>query len=156
MCSFCVGIFDGFKFEPLLSAQPPQVKGVYVLRIKERGLAPSVIVEKIELVLGKMQWPSLDVVVRSNLKLLTKIGNCPTIYIGGAGVYRDSQNTLWGRYNEFSGRHTIMYCLWLLVYFGWRLEYGWVEDIHPKEREKELKREYVARHDHQLPALVTR
>jgi hypothetical protein len=103
-----------------------------------------------------MQWSILDGVARSNLKLLTKIGNCPTIYIGGAGVNRNSQNTLWGRYGEFAGRHTIMYSLWLLVYFGWRLEYGWVEDNKPAEREKELKRKYGARHEQQLPALVTR
>jgi len=49
-----------------------------------------------------------------------------------------------------------MYPLWALLYFGWELEYGWVEDEKPAELEETLKRRYRQVHRGKLPALVDR
>jgi hypothetical protein len=65
-------------------------------------------------------------------------------------------NTLKGRYNEFSGRHTAMYPIWVLLYFGWKLEFGWKESDEPSLEEKRLKEKYQNTHQNRLPALVKR
>ena len=46
--------------------------------------------------------------------------------------------------------------VWALLYFGWRLEFGWHESDVPKSAEAELKEKYKALHDGRLPALVER
>jgi len=59
-----------------------------------------------------------------------------------------------GRYQEFSGRHTAMYPIWALLYFGWELEFGWKEEEDPRNAESKLKQKYAERHNNKLPALV--
>jgi len=43
-----------------------------------------------------------------------------------------------------------------LLYFGWKLDFGWIEDPDPLAKEKEIKKTYKERHGDVLPALVRR
>jgi len=40
-----------------------------------------------------------------------------------------------GRYRDLARRHTALYPRWVLLYFGWELEYGWKVSDEPKELE---------------------
>jgi hypothetical protein len=43
-----------------------------------------------------------------------------------------------------------------LLYFGWKLEFGWKKSDEPKKEEDELKMKYRELHNRTLPALVER
>ena len=90
----------------------------------------------------------------SRIERLKRISQCPIIYIGGAGTQPGSRNTLKGRYTEFSGRHTAMYPIWILLYFGWKLQFGWKKTKQPENEEGEYKKKYRKAHQGKLPALV--
>ena len=152
----CQALFSTFKFEPLRSAEPPEKKGVYAIRIATRGRDVDAVVEEVASLLKVMDWPMLNKKVRSRLDRLRRIGECPYIYIGSAGPSASSKHTLWGRYKDFSGRHTAMFPIWALLYFGWRLDYGWVEGEASKSIEAALKSSYQKLHNGQLPALAHR
>jgi hypothetical protein len=93
----------------------------------------------------------------SRFDRLSKIGDCPTIYIGSAGTYAGSKNTLKGRYLELATRHTAKYPIWALLSSGWELQYGWmVVDENPGTAEEALKGQYRKAHAGELPALVSR
>jgi hypothetical protein len=47
-----------------------------------------------------------------------------------------------------------MYPIWVLLYFGWRLEFGWEHSANPLHDENELKKKYRIFHGGKLPALV--
>lgn len=104
----------------------------------------------------RLQWQVVIDKVCSKLSRLDAIGECPVIYIGSAGTRSESDNTLKGRYEEFADRHTAMYPLWALMYFGWELDYGWKTDAAPADLEKALKRKYRQQHHDLLPALTSR
>lgn len=108
-----------------------------------------------QLILG-ISWDLVVEFVMSRIKRLDNIRNCPIIYIGSAGTQKGSKNTLKDRYEEFSNRHTAMYPVWVLLYFGWELEFGWKKSDRPKQEEEELKIKYQKLHDGKLPALVER
>ncbi|MCD6483902.1 MAG: hypothetical protein J7L47_02185 [Candidatus Odinarchaeota archaeon] len=91
--------------------------------------------------------------VVGRVKRLSRIGECPVIYIGSAAPRKGSKNTLKGRYRELSNRHTIMSPYG--SYYGWELEYGWKTCNNPKEEENKLKEKYQKIHN-KLPALVER
>jgi hypothetical protein len=103
-----------------------------------------------------LAWPKVGNKVLSRVKRLEKIDRCPTIYIGSAGTRAKSKHTLQGRYEDFAGRHTAMYPLWALLYFGWELEYGWRIEAHPEIAEAQMKETFRHYHQGQLPALVQR
>ena len=93
----------------------------------------------------------------SQINRLSKIGDCPTIYIGSAGTYAGSKNTLHGRYRELATRHTAKYPVWALLSSRWELQYGWmIVDEHPGAAEEVLKKRYQEAHSGKLPALVIR
>lgn len=92
--------------------------------------------------------------ITSRLERLDRLSTCPILYIGSAGTLRNSKNTLRGRYREFANRHTAMYPLWLLLYNGWELEYGYYECNDPEREEKKVKHNYRRLHAGALPALV--
>jgi hypothetical protein len=54
---------------------------------------------------------------------------------------------------EFQIRHS-MYPVWILLYFGWKLEYGWKECDDPGTSEAELKGAYRKSYGGKLSALV--
>jgi hypothetical protein len=150
----CEALFNAFKFEPLRDAEPPKKKGIYAVRIASRGRDLDVILEEAGSLLKVIDWPMLDKKVRSRLSRLKRIGECPYIYVGSAGPRASSKHTLWGRYKDLSGRHTAMFPIWALVYFGWALDYGWLEGEGSKAMEATLKSSYREAHDGRLPALV--
>lgn len=150
----CEDLFTEFKFQDLRSASPPNKKGVYVIRVKKDGSSVTKIVEQVKQLVQDLNWKLVEKYILNRIGRLEKINQCPIIYIGSAGTYRDSRNTLKGRYKEFSGRHTAMYPIWALLYFGWELEFGWKEEDDPGNVESQLKQKYAERHNNKLPALV--
>jgi len=148
MTECCSNIFTDFTFEDLTNADPPNEKGVYVIKVKSKSeVPPNVMIEKTRQLLSGLNWNLVIEFIMSRVERLSKIGNCPIIYIGSAGGQRGSQNTLKGRYREFSLRHTAMYPIWVLLYFNWKLEFGWKRSIKPKQEEEELKIKYRKLHN---------
>ena len=150
----CDALFSGFHFDPIRDANPPEAKGVYVIRIRAPGEPIALSVSSIKSWLGRIDWPIVEKHVGSRLNRLSRIGTCRVIYIGSAGTNEGSRNTLKGRYAELAHRHTAMYPLWLLLYYRWDLEYGYLKSEKPKETEEKLKDQYRALHDDNLPGLV--
>ena len=140
----------------LRSAQPPDKKGVYVIRIKQKGRVVNEIVERVKKLVRNLDWKLVEKYIFNRITRLEKINQCPIIYIGSAGTQKDSENTLRRRYEEFSGRHTAMYPIWVLLYFDWDLEFGWKETDDSRDVESQLKQKYKERHNNKLPALVIR
>lgn len=151
----CDDLFKEFVFENLVEAKPPREKGVYVIRIKKRSdTLPEAMVSEAKKVIAKLGWKMLEKKMVGRIERLKRITQCPIIYIGGAGTQRGSRNTLKGRYTEFSGRHTAMYPIWILLYFGWKLQFGWKKTKQPENEEAEYKKKYRKAHQGKLPALV--
>lgn len=126
MVECCSTIFTDFTFQDLTNADPPNEKGVYIIKVKSKSEVPqNVMIEKTRKLLSGIGWDLVTDFIMSRVERLSKIGDCPVIYIGSAGGQRGSKNTLRGRYREFSLRHTAMYPIWVLLYFNWELEFGW-------------------------------
>jgi len=152
----CEQLFDDFQFADLRTANPPKQKGVYVIRIKQRGLTPSKIIREVKLVtsnyFNKLGWSIVEDFFDSRMSRLSRIDDCPLIYIG---ANRDTgKNTISGRYKEIAYHHTIMYPLWVLIYFDWDFDFGWKVNSKPEGFEEICKQKYRALHDGRLPALV--
>jgi len=159
--SCCLNLFNEFTFEDLTNAKPPgrkggkKGKGVYVIQIKSRASeAPEVIVRKVKQLVSGLKWKLVEDYVMSRIGRLIKIGPCPVIYIGSAGTQQQSKNTLKHRYAELASRHTAMYPIWALLYFGWKLKYGWKECENPLVEEERIKKRYKDLHQGKSPALV--
>ena len=153
----CNGLFDAFEFTRFQDAEPPKRKGVYVIRIHQRGTPAEEVREKTVGLAGSIGWEVAGRFLCSRLDRLLAIGDCPTIYIGSAGTHAGSKNTLHGRYLEFATRHTAQYPIWALLSSGWELQYGWmVVGEHPGTAEEDLKEQYQKAHGGRLPALVNR
>lgn len=152
----CNKLFSDFTFQDLRKAEPPYSKGVYAVRISKRGKSAPEVASQIKQLIDGLTWPTVGDFILSRITRLERIGQCSIIYIGSAGTRKDSHNTLRGRYEEFAGRHTAMYPLWALAYFGWNLDFGWIVTKDAASAEKGLKNRYKARHGGTLPALVER
>ncbi len=152
----CDELYYEFKFQDLIIAQPPRKKGVYIIRVKNKGENKTTIIEKVQTLVTSINWDLVNTHVMSRVKRLGRIGQCPVIYIGSAGTQPKSKNTLKNRYKELSNRHTAMYPIWALLYFGWKLEYGWKVCEDSKGEEVTLKKAYQQIHQGKLPAIVER
>jgi hypothetical protein len=151
----CNGLFDAFEFTRFQDAKPPKRKGVYVIRIHQRGTPVGEVHEKAIGRARSIGWDVAGRFLRSRLDRLLAIDDCPTIYIGSAGTHAGSKNTLHARYLEFATRHTAQYPIWALLSSGWELQYGWmIVDDHPGTAEEALKERYQEAHGRRLPALV--
>ncbi len=148
--------FSAFTFTDIRAAKPPDQRGLYVIRVKQQGTPVPNIVRNAAAVIQQLQWPMVEDKMLNRIARLHNIGECPVLYIGSAGTRTESRNTLRGRYEEFAGRHTSMFPLWALLYFGWNLEYGWKIADAANTAEAELKQVYQAHHNGKLPALVNR
>ncbi|MEM2941632.1 MAG: hypothetical protein QW304_08820 [Thermoproteota archaeon] len=154
MSKCCENLFSGFVFEDIRSANPPEKKGIYVIKIKKKGKPIQEIEEISKNLIKTLNWSLVGDYMLDRVRRINRIEDCPIIYIGAAGPSERSKNTLMGRYKEFSGRHTVMYPIWMLLYFGWELEFGWEVCRNPKDEEAILKEKYKALHNNKLPALV--
>ncbi len=152
----CDDLLKGFTFDDIRRVKPPRKKGVYVVRVVKKGTAIEGVIEGAKQAIARLRWPSVEKKMSNRIARLSRIGQCPIIYIGAAGPGAKSKNALEGRYEDFSGRHTAMYPLWALLYFGWKLEYGYKEEIDPARAEDLLKQHYRQLHDNRLPALTGR
>jgi hypothetical protein len=150
----CREIFGRFQFQNLPDARPPNKKGVYAIRFTLRGKGSSEIVAQVKQLVDTLGWPQVGEFVLGRVRRIERIGQCPIIYIGGAGSGSDSKSTLSHRLKEFSNRHTAMYPIWALVYFGWKLEFGWFVAENAGKAEKEIKQLYKQERGGRLPALV--
>ncbi len=154
--SACASKFGGFTYQPLQTATPPASKGIYVIRVSRPGAPISQILKGSHAAIERLRWPMVQKQARSRLDRLARIEECPIVYIGSAGTAESSRHTLKGRYDDFGGRHTVMFPLWTLLFHQWELEYGWVTDPAPALLEASLKTQYRQLHDGKLPALVAR
>ena len=152
----CDNLFRDFIYEDIRHAAPPLLRGVYTIRVRQRGQDVSEILTNSEKLLATLDWHIITTKAQSRLNRLQKIGTCNTIYIGSAGTYTNSKNTLRNRYNEFAGRHTIMFPLWALLLHGWQLDYGWKAVDGASQFEAHLKSAYRQHHHEHLPALIVR
>ena len=138
------------------ASNPPESKGVYVIRVKGKGKPVKQVIEDAMECIRQLNWPLVGKKMSDRIERLQKVNVCSIIYIGSAGTGTESKHTLFGRYEDFAGRHTVMYPVWALLYSGWTLEYGWVQSRQPKVLEWQLKVKYKGLHDGELPALVRR
>jgi hypothetical protein len=152
----CFALFDEFTFADMRIAEPPALRGVYAIRIRQRGRPLTTVIEQAHILIARLNWPIVTKKAHSRIDRIARISDCATLYIGSAGTYTDSKNTLRGRYSEFAGRHTIMFPLWALLMCGWELEYGWKATEAASEEEVRLKTYYRHLHQNRLPALVHR
>jgi hypothetical protein len=143
-----------FCFESIRAANPPDQKGVYAIRVRQRGENPERMIAQLQLLIKKLNWKTVSDFFSLRISRLSRISDCKVIYIGSNR--NKSKNTLKDRYVELSNRHTIMYPLWALVYYGWDLEYGWRVTDNPERLEAQLKQQYQKLHGGHLPALVDR
>jgi hypothetical protein len=154
-CLHCAALdkeLASFTFDDILNADPPKKKGVYVIRVIKRGQPFQETVEKLR---EHVRWQLVIKYVFGRLERLNRIDNkCNLIYIGSAGTYKNSKNTLKGRYKEFASRHTIQFPIWLMLAIGWELEYGWLPSDDPRKLEDDLKQLYLKSRNNTLPALV--
>jgi len=153
----CNGLFDAFEFTRFQDAEPPKRKGVYVIRIHQRGTPAEEVHDRAIALAESIGWDVAGRFLHSRLDRLSKVGDCPTIYIRSAGTYAGSNNTLHGRYLELATRHPAKYPVWALLSSGWELQYGWmIVDENPGAAEEALKGQYRKAHGGDLPALVNR
>lgn len=152
----CADIFSGFVFHDLRTAKPLDTKGVYAIRVKQKGEDPRKIILLVTQLIKTLNWDTVGKHILSRINRLEHVGKCSTLYIGSAGTRKDSKKTLKSRYEDFSGRHTAMYPIWALVYFGWELQFGWKQEDDPASAEAQLKTRYKELHNNKLPALVSR
>jgi hypothetical protein len=125
-------------------------KGVYALRVRERGDAVGNIISDVKKCLDKLGWLEFEDFVMSRVSRLENIQECPIIYVGAA------PNTLKGRYRDLCGRrHTALFAVLALLHGGWKLEFGWLKCDNPLQKEKILKEQYRNVHG-KLPALMKR
>ena len=153
MCK-CDRMFTGFRWQNLtiLSKRdfPSKAKGVYVIRISKRGEPIEQIIFRAYEFIGKINWSAFEKFVLNRIHRLEEIRDCPVIYIGAAPT------SLQSRYDDLCGkRHTALYAVLALLFADWKLDFGWLEDDNPREKEKRLKQQYYSIHG-KLPALVKR
>ena len=94
----CNGLFDAFEFTRFQDAEPPKRKGVYVIRIHRRGTPVEEVHDKAIALAESIGWDVAGRFLHSRLDRLSKIGDCPTIYIGSAGTpitQRNSKKTVY-------------------------------------------------------------
>jgi len=128
-------LFTDFTFEDITKANPPEKKGVCVIKVKKRGMPPDEIISQLTTPIAGLRWEMVQDYLTSRIARINNITGCPVIYLGSAGTGHTSRHTLAGRYRDLASRHTVQYPLWALLYFRWELEYGWKVSDEPKEME---------------------
>ena len=92
----CKDLFNEFEFQDLRYASPPDKKGVYVIRIKKEGSSTKEIIQQVKECVQNLHWKLVIDYILNRIYRLKKINRCPIIYIGSAGLYKGSKNTLNG------------------------------------------------------------
>jgi len=149
-------LFLDFEFQDITCAQPPEEKGVYVIRVRKAGMPPEEIVQSLAPHVSRLRWEMAEKYLLDRIGRILNISDCPIIYIGSAGTNPGSRHTLAGRYQDLVRRHTIQFPVWALLYFGWELDFGWKVVERPGELERDLKERYETRQRRMPPALVKR
>lgn len=153
MCK-CDVLFTDFHWKDLTTVAPsqdlPKKKGVYIMRVRQRGVPVNNIINSGRKLVGATGWSFLTKKVQSRLNRLNRISDCPIIYIGAA-----PEASLKDRFRNLVDSHTAMYPTWGLLWGGWKLDYGWLQDDMPDKKERQLKEDYFRIHNC-LPALVIR
>ncbi len=151
MCQ-CDEVFVDFRWKDITTVVPSRDLssiGVYAIRVKQMGIPVDEITNRAFRLLDEIGWDFLTKRVQNRLNRLNRIANCPIIYIGAAPTSFRS------RFQDFRGRHVAMYPTWALLWGGWKLEYGWLQNDLPEETERLVKGNYFRVHNC-LPALVER
>jgi hypothetical protein len=149
-------LFRDFSFEDLPRAKPPDEKGVYVIRVRTPGIPPDEILQRLVPRISRFGWKMAEDYLLDRIGRIRNIGECPILYIGSAGTGSTRRQTLASRYRDLTRRHTAQFSIWALLYFGWKLDFGWKVTENPREEETDLKTRYLNRGRRALPALVVR
>jgi hypothetical protein len=128
-------LFTDFTFEDITKANPPQEKGVYVIKVKKRGLPLDEIISQLTTHIAGLPWEMVQAYFTSRIARINNITGCPVIYIGSAVTSPKSRHMLAWRYQDLTQRQPIQFPLWALLYFGWKLDFGWKVTDQPKEME---------------------
>jgi hypothetical protein len=110
-------LFTDFTFEDITKANPPQEKGVYVIKIKKRGLPPDKIISQLTTPIAGLRWGMVQACLTSRIARINTITGCPVIDPGSAGTNKTSRHTLAGRYRDPASRHTAQYPLFCPAVF---------------------------------------
>lgn len=148
----CDELFKGFEWKDFKEANPLKCGGVYAIRINDEGKKPEIMVGKAKDLISSIGLKSSDSPLTNLINRLREINECPIIYIGRS-------KNMWRRYDRGllgDGNHPAKFPIWILYYFGWKLEFGWKTSDNPKDEEDELKNEYRKAHGYKLPALMKR
>jgi hypothetical protein len=79
MANCCNNLFDDFTFKDLTSVKPPDVKGIYVVRIKCRSeVPPNDMVEKTRKLLSGIGW---DLVIDFIMSRVERLGNIEIVQL---------------------------------------------------------------------------
>ena len=88
----CNKLFADFKFQNIVDVDPPETKGVYVIRIKKGGKTSiEEMIRRTEKLVSKIGWKMVEEYVVGRVKRLSRIGECPVIYIGSAAPRKRKQ-----------------------------------------------------------------
>ena len=84
-------LFTDFTFEDITKANPPDKKGVYVIKVKKRGLPPDEIIHQLTTHIAGLRWEMVQAYLTSHIARITNITECPVIYLGSAGTGKKSR-----------------------------------------------------------------
>jgi len=147
-------LFLEFTFEDLADARPPEEHGVYVIRVRKRGLPPGEIIKTLAHQTEGLQGNPAPDHVPDMVSRIGNIGECPVICIGSAGTGPERPQTLAERHRDLTARHhPARPALRALLASGWELDFGWLACDCPGELEAWLKDKYQKRRWGDLPAL---
>ncbi len=135
----CNSLFSGFVFEDLRNANPPEKKGIYVIRVRNEGKPVKDIKEITTKLVGVLNWSIVGDYMLDRISRIEKIGGCPVIYIG-AGSRREEQEYFKRTIQGLLGAsHSNVSDLDpALFWLGIRI---WLEGVQePKRRRKQIKR----------------
>jgi hypothetical protein len=110
-------LFTDFTFKDITKANPPEKKGVYVIKITKRGMPPDEIISQLTTHIAGLRWEMVEAYLTSRIARISNITKCPVIYIGSAGTSKKSRHTLAGRYRDLASRHTAQYPLFCPAVF---------------------------------------
>ena len=122
-------LFTDFTLEDITKANPPDKKGVYVIKVKKRGMPPDGIISRLTTPIAGHHWEMVQAYLASRIARITNITGCPVICLGSAGTGHTSRHTPAGRYRDLAGRHMAQYPLFCPAVFrlgtGVRVEGEW-------------------------------
>ncbi|MCX6690806.1 MAG: hypothetical protein NTW33_01830 [Methanoregula sp.] len=148
-------LFDEFEFQNINTAKPPDLPGVYAIKIRKWGRDEIDIGNNLFEFFKPLRWRMMQDYFYHYLGRIQEINDCPILYIGHAGTNKKSRQTLAVSYHDLAYNHPNQFPLWALLHNGWQLDFGWMVHDRPKKYATELKVQYTTYHG-TMPLLTWR